>query len=79
MSLKSGKFKVIGGRGVPDGIQLREPQVWKREGGREGGREGACAINFLDTTMTRSRTDFDDITSNFHNTIYSYRVQLNGH
>ncbi|CAI8053272.1 E3 ubiquitin-protein ligase TRIM71, partial [Geodia barretti] len=26
MSLKSGKFKVIGGRGVPDGIQLREPQ-----------------------------------------------------
>ena len=70
MSLKSGKFKVIGGRGVPDGIQLREPQVWKRE----GGREGACAINFLDTTMTRSRTDFDDIimlTSNFHNTIYS--------
>ena len=46
MSLKSGKFKVIGGRSVPDGIQLREPQVWKREGGGEGGRggEGACAM-----------------------------------
>ena len=61
MSLKSGKFKVIGGRSVPDGIQLREPQVWKREGGG-GGREGrGGSMCRVDTIYHDSRTDFDDV------------------
>ena len=49
LSLRTGKFKVIGGRGVQSGLQLREPQVRGRgrEGGGERGRE--CVFLLIDS------------------------------